>query len=90
MVEAVQVDAKDVDEKFIDTLVDLDGLRIVQIRRSRTYYRVKVCSSTFHQVEPDELKTALAKVNERFLRAKSLIEAQLPNVKIIDGIASDE
>lgn len=88
IVEAVQVDAKDVDEKFIEALVDLEGLRIVQIRRSRTYYRVDVCGPIYHEVEPDDLEATLAKLNEPFVRAKSLIEAQLPNVNIIDGVAS--
>jgi len=85
-VDAVRLPESNVDKKLVAALRGLDGLRIVQIRRDKQYFRVLVSHPSQRQVTAERKRTRLAELSRPFEDAKSIIDEQLPHVQVIDGV----
>ena len=86
LIDAVRIPELNVDRELIAALQDLDGLRIVQVCRSRQYFRTMVSSPGTHQVTAEQKRIKLAERSKPFESAKSIIQHQLPHLQIIDGV----
>lgn len=82
IVEAVRVDAPDVNEEFADALQSFRYLKTVQICRERMYFGWRLADGAPKVYR----KEGLEKSGESFEVAMALIQRKFPNLEIVDGI----
>ena len=87
IVDAVQIPESNVDQKFVDCLKNLSGLKIVLISRDQEYFRLRIATPNAHQVSAQRRNEKLAKFAKPFEDGKLLILSRLPHVQVVDGFS---